>query len=372
MTFALGPIANAQGEFKKRIKGTFENNIYTSPEKDFQIHAPRLTFEKWVSDEASGRAAGGTLVSFGDIAGFDYSVLSYPASQDLTVEEALLFSGVVHDKQVVQAAHGREWRVLSRFPGGSNTEEFNAGARKRLDLVAASAIFTANSRTYHVSAGLPLMSVTSFEERAKMVRHHLEEFLAGFQALNNPASDGKAPNVSIKQEIHGTLRNDVYTSASKDYRVRAPRPFRLGMKVRDENEADACEVIFSDDFGGFYRVLSFGMANGVTLEKSLRALKGPIEQKEMQTDRGKEFRVINVERAGAEVGVKIADAPPNSKAGTPDLVTANAAFVANGRIYHVVAGAVSFDSSGTEAAAEVARRRLEKFLAGFEALQSAK
>ncbi len=321
MTFALGPIANAQGEFKKRIKGTFENNIYTSPEKDFQIHAPRLTFEKWVSDEASGRAAGGTLVSFGDIAGFDYSVLSYPASQDLTVEEALLFSGVVHDKQVVQAAHGREWRVLSRFPGGSNTEGFNAGARKRLDLVAASAIFTA---------------------------------------------------VSIKQEIHGTLRNDVYTSASKDYRVRAPRPFRLGMKVRDENEADACEVIFSDDFGGFYRVLSFGMANGVTLEKSLRALKGPIEQKEMQTDRGKEFRVINVERAGAEVGVKIADAPPNSKAGTPDLVTANAAFVANGRIYHVVAGAVSFDSSGTEAAAEVARRRLEKFLAGFEALQSAK
>jgi len=40
MTFALGPIANAQGEFKKRIKGTFENNIYTSPEKDFRFMLP--------------------------------------------------------------------------------------------------------------------------------------------------------------------------------------------------------------------------------------------------------------------------------------------------------------------------------------------
>jgi len=102
MTFALGPIANAQGEFKKRIKGTFEKQYLHQPGKRFSDSCSQTHFEKWVSDEASGRAAGELwcLWRYCRLRLFGAFVSS---SQDLTVEEALLFSGVVHDKQVVQA-----------------------------------------------------------------------------------------------------------------------------------------------------------------------------------------------------------------------------------------------------------------------------
>jgi hypothetical protein len=250
--------------------------------------------------------------------------------------------------------------------------EFTAEKERRLDLVTASAIFAANGRTYEVSAGYSVTPSATREHLVKTTSADLEKFLAGFKTLSGGAADGKTPDIALKRSIRGTFSNDVYTSFLKDYRVRAPRPFRRGMEISDEGDHNAAQVLFTDDLGGFYRVVSMSGGDGVTLEDSLRALMEPTERHEIQTARGKEFRVINIERAGAEVGIKIAGAESNSKAGTPDLVTANAVFAANGRIFHVVAGAVSFDNSGIPAASEVAQRRLEKFLAGFETVQGRK
>lgn len=53
MVLSMGQPAAAQFKFKKHIKGTLENDVYTSPEKDFAVHTPRLAFDRWVSDEAA-------------------------------------------------------------------------------------------------------------------------------------------------------------------------------------------------------------------------------------------------------------------------------------------------------------------------------
>ena len=249
--------------------------------------------------------------------------------------------------------------------------EITGGGERRLDLVTASAIFAANGRTYQVSAGYSVVSSATKEHLIKTTSADLEKFLAGFKTLSGAPADGKTADMALKRKIRGTYSKDIYTSFLKDYRVHAPRPFRLGMEISDEGDHDTAQVLFLDSWGGFYRVVSIS-GDGRTLEGSLQALKEPIEQHEIQGARGKEFRVINVERNNAEASIKIAGAAPDSKAGRPDLVTANAVFAANGRIYHVVAGAVSFDNSGTQAAGQIAQRRLENFLSGFEALQGGK
>jgi hypothetical protein len=367
MVLIYAQAAAAQFSLKKHVRGKLESDVYTSPEKDFQIHVPMLPFG-WMEDEASSNTDSARQVVFTDIMGSYYSAASYPASQDMSLDEALLRSGIVHRKEVSQTVRGREWRVISVYPGGSNLEDILAGTKKQLDLVTMSAVFAANNRTYRITAGVTRMKDGDFEVLWKNALRHLEDFLTGFKALSDAQTENKVPDIAIKKEIRGTFNHDAYTSSLKDYHVQAPRPFRPGITVRDESEKVASEVIFSDDFGGFYRVVSFNAESGITLESSLRALKEPLEQKEVQTARGKEFRIINVERNGAEVSIKMEHKPADSKAGTPDLVTANAAFMANGRVYHVIAGAVNFDESGMQAAKELAQRRLERFLSGFEPL----
>ena len=372
MLLSMSQPADAQFKFKKHIKGTLVNDLYTSPEKDFEIQAPMLSFDRWVSDEAATKDGASMRVTFGDIVGSYYFVCSYPASQDLSPDEVLLLSGTVQDMKLTETGRGREWRVVSTFPGGSNTMEITGGKDRRLDLVTASAIFAANGRTYQVSAGYSVVSSATKEHLIKTTSDDLEKFLAGFKTLSGAAADGKTADIALKRNIRGAYSKDIYISFLKDYRVHAPWPFRLGMEISDEGDRDVAQVLFTDSLGGFYRVVSISSDNGRTLEGSLQALKEPIEQHEIQGARGKEFRVINVERNNAEASIKIAGAAPDSKAGRPDLVTANAVFAANGRIYHVVAGAVSFDNSGTQAAGQIAQRRLENFLSGFEAVQGGK
>jgi hypothetical protein len=381
-----GQVSTAQHKIHEDVSGRFEKDIYTSPELDFQIHAPKFAFEKWVSDSAG--ADGARRVVFRDSLGSYHSVLAFPISQGLTPDEALLLvSGVVHHKQAMQTPHGREWQVLSVLPGAGGVE-FHAGVEKPLDVVAASAIFSAYGRTYRVSAGFEVMGPhpDNLEERGEAARSDLKTFLAGFR-VNRAAPEDTDPHyllrrnlasvfakasMPITKEIQGTLDHDevLYTSSFKDFQVRAPKPFRQGMAVRDQGTSDAHEVIFSDAFGSVYRVSSLSMANELTLEMSLRILEDPIQQHEIQSTRGREFRIVNVKRRGAEACLNVAAALETSKTVVPDLVIANAVFIANARIYHVSVGTVSFDDSGTQAASEVARTRLEKFLAGFKALEN--
>ena len=372
MVLSISQPAAAQFKFKKHIKGTLVNDVYTSPERDFEIQAPTLGFDRWISDETATKDGAAMRVTFYDIVGSYYFVSSFPASQDLSPDEVLLLSGTVQDMKLTETDRGREWRVVSTIPGGSNTMEITGSGERRLDLVTASAIFAANGRTYQVSAGYSVTPTAAKEHLIKTTNADLEKFLAGFKTLSGAPADGKTADMSLKRNIRGAYNKDIYTSFLKDYRVHAPRPFRMGMEISDAGDRDTAQVLFMDDLGGFYRVVSISGDNGGTLEGSLRAFKEPIEQHEIQGARGKEFRVINVERKNAEGSVKIAGATPDSKAGIPDLVTANAVFAANGRIYHVVAGAVSFDNSGTQAAGQIAQRRLENFLSGFEALQGGK
>lgn len=368
LIFTLSIFADAQSGIKKHIKGSFVNGVYTSPEKDFQVHAPELSFNASVYDELVARAGGIRNMAFSDILGSQYSVLSFPASLELTLDEALLSSGIVYDKQFTQTARGPEWQMLSVLPNGSNIEEIANGIDKQLDLISACSIFAANSRTYRICAGIPNMAGRNFEMNAERARLNLGNFLAGFRTNNVPSNE-KEPDITLTKKIQGTFSNNIYTSPLKYYRVRAPKPFRPGMNVRDENERTGTEVIFSDDMGGFYRVITLNIA---TLEESLGALKEPIQKQEIQTARGKEFRVLNVERAGAEVSLRVPGAAKDSNAGIPDLVTANAAFIVNGLVYHVVAGVINFDNANTQTTGEIARKRLEKFLAGFEVLPSAR
>jgi hypothetical protein len=232
-----------------------------------------------------------------------------------------------------------------------------------VNLIAVSALFTAHGRVYKVSA--EGMTGKSQDELIASSGRVLDGVLSSFQAVDAGVTE-RAPEVDVNTSIQGAFSKDVYTDPAHNFRVRAPRMVRGTLQVKDEWVPSGGQVMFGDRLGGFYRVVRVDLP-GKTVEDALRTLHEPREKQEVQTPRGRELRVIDVERANAEVRLSTVSGG-ESKQETPDLVTANAIFIANDHVHQVVAGVVSFDPSNIRGAAEVAGQRLEKFLAGFEVL----
>src|SRR6478672_8983471 len=64
---------------------------------------------------------------------------------------------------------------------------------------------------------------------------------------------------SIKKHIKGSIKGDVYTPPGKEFRVTVPVDESTGGAVRDEQlkeeNFEISQVIFTDDFGSFYRII---------------------------------------------------------------------------------------------------------------------
>jgi hypothetical protein len=180
---------------------------------------------------------------------------------------------------------------------------------------------------------------------------------------------------ATKEPLKGSLEKGLYTSPNKDYQIRVPSDIRSGNggQIRDEVSVQgptASLVIFTNDFGFFYRVVSFRPSDSLTPEDALRVFHDIRDKKVKQTARGQELRVIDVEREGSET-VVTSITKGKATQYKPDLVTANAIFVANQRIYHVTAGiSVLRDVVKPEDQFENSRKLLDEFLETFKALNT--
>lgn len=192
--------------------------------------------------------------------------------------------------------------------------------------------------------------------------------------------------IPIFYEIKGMVREGKYTSREGDYKVLIPSLLKPGARVRDEGDSTGHQVIFTDDLGAFYRIISLNNDKGeFSNEKIVAAFPHARDKQMLETTRGREMRFVDTEKEGAEVVVQSLKQNKGGKIETevrrPDLVTANSVFEVNKRIYHVVAGvtimANLFDEEQTdqqkeERASKGAKGKLEKFLAGLEILSKAK
>ena len=181
----------------------------------------------------------------------------------------------------------------------------------------------------------------------------------------------------LKGRIQGSVIDNVYTNPERDFRVRVPVYEDMGGAARDETAKGSgyliSQVIFTDDFGWFYRVVSITpRKEKATIEGALYTLRDIRDKKEIQTARGRELRVINIEEQGAEVTVTTIKKGSEPKTGKPDLLTANAIFAANGRVYHLVVGFPLYEGSTKEQVTDQVNKKLEDFLVTFEAVKKNK
>lgn len=169
----------------------------------------------------------------------------------------------------------------------------------------------------------------------------------------------------------GNLAKGKYSFPGDKIRVKAPLLLEPGAKIRDEKSNSVIQVVFTDDLGTFYRVIVLDNSGGeFKLEDVLSTFDGLREKQMIETSRGQEIRAIDLEKEGAEITVttmtKDEAGKSKTEKKTPDLLTANAAFVKSTSIIHVVAGMPVFDPAKVETLTATVKERLDKFLAGLE------
>lgn len=178
--------------------------------------------------------------------------------------------------------------------------------------------------------------------------------------------------VSIKKHIKGSIKGDVYTSPGKEFRVAVPVDESAGGAVRDEQGKDVeiSQVIFTDDFGSFYRIISTKTSRSV--DEMMGVFHDIRDKKNTEGPYGRELRVIDVEPEGSEMTITTIKPGSPTEVVKPDLITANVLFSINGRVYHVAAGYMAFRDKGVEREQNMVITRLEQFLAGFQPLENGK
>ena len=192
------------------------------------------------------------------------------------------------------------------------------------------------------------------------------------------ASSGQSSVVQkLGQDIKGKVKDGVYTSVNRDYSVHVPELVYPGAFVRDEGGDGVSQVIFTDDFGAFYRIVMLDKAElGIGLDDSLVVFKHLREKEVVQTARGKEWRLIDVEPEGAELSIKTLQPDASWKERRPDLVIAAAVFEHSGHVYHVIAGTSVLGLKPfvqtEESATTISKQRLDTFLAGLSLNTKAK
>lgn len=200
-------------------------------------------------------------------------------------------------------------------------------------------------------------------------RNALYALLGSVLAMFISIQPARAQN--LKQNIKGSLEHDVYISQLGDFHVQVPVHPETGGAVRDEygkrGDMEMEQVIFTDDFGGFYRIIS--LKSSMSIDQVMNTFGDVREKQTLQTERGRELRVINVEKQGSEINVTSFRPGEPAQTTRPDLVTANLVFEKHGRIYHLAAGAVVLGDHRPEDMFDRARKSLDALLQTFELVE---
>ncbi len=208
-------------------------------------------------------------------------------------------------------------------------------------------------------------------EHPEMIRS-LHSLVAVYRAQGKLDEEEKVRSIiPIFYEIKGVVAEGKYESMDGDYKVVIPGLLKPGARVRDEDvPGELSQVIFTDDLGSFYRIISLKNDKGDhSYERILSIYPEARGKQKLETVRGLEVHFIDVEKEGAEIVVKTfkkeKDGKIEWKEKSPDLVTVNCIFQANNRFYHVVAGVPLMQAMTEERAITLAKERLEKLLAGL-------
>ncbi len=160
-----------------------------------------------------------------------------------------------------------------------------------------------------------------------------------------------------------------YASPGGDYTVKVPSLVKPGARIQEGTDPMNQYVLFADDFGKLYRILSRDNQTGeVTFEQLESGLRigGPIREKEVVTTiRGQEIRLLSLMEEGSPlVSQSTVDGKTVEK--ELDLVEAVSIFLHGNRVYTVSAGVTPWATGLSEAAASAkAKENLETFLAGL-------
>jgi hypothetical protein len=184
-------------------------------------------------------------------------------------------------------------------------------------------------------------------------------------------TSGPRNAMAFKKRLQGSVTGGLYISPEKDFRVAIPVQEAAGGGLYDESgkhgDFDGSQVTFVDDFGSFYRVISWKTVRAISVD-GLNVFHDIREQQTINTEWGRALRVIDIEKEGSEIvvtSIKDGGAPQTSK---PDRITANAIFNANNRTYLVSAGYPIYQAKN-EAVQEQVKIKLERFLGGFQTLE---
>jgi hypothetical protein len=194
-----------------------------------------------------------------------------------------------------------------------------------------------------------------------------------FNCLHVTSAPSKAIQKPEKKLI-GKLSRGEYAFPGGKLRIKIPFLIEPGAKIRDEKADDVTQVILTDDFGAFYRVVALDNSRGeYELDAVLNVFKDIREKEIITTNRGKELRVVDLEKEGAELILtnitKDSEGRTRIEQRAPDLLTANAAFEWDHLIIHVAAGlsvGLSVINPGKEETkVALVKERLDKFLSGI-------
>ena len=189
-------------------------------------------------------------------------------------------------------------------------------------------------------------------------------------ALSNPIyhiQDG------MRTKTKGKVSKGKYLSPDKDFRISIPLLVQPGAIIVDQVDEDGVTLTLTDDFGFLYEVVSLKNEQGeMKAENAARAFRDIRESSPMKTSRGDELRIIAIEQGGSFLTENTAKSVNKDKIEweerRPDLLSANAVFEANKRIYIIRAGVSLFKHSDVDRSTETAKKRLEEFISGLELL----
>ncbi len=163
-----------------------------------------------------------------------------------------------------------------------------------------------------------------------------------------------------------------YASPGGEYTVTVPYLVKPGARIQEGTDPPNQFVVFADDFGTQYRILSRDNQTGeVTFEQLESGLRigetpfGPIREKEVvTTSRGQEIRLLSLTEDGSPL-VSRSKVDGKTVERALDLIEAVSIFIHGDRVYTVSAGVTPLFGQSEAAASAKANENLETFLAGL-------
>jgi len=172
--------------------------------------------------------------------------------------------------------------------------------------------------------------------------------------------------------VPGSRLGSSYASPGGEYTVTVPYLVKPGARIQEGTDPPNQIVVFADDFGTKYRILSRDNQTGeVTFEQLESGLRigetpfGPIrETKVVTTSRGQEIRLLSLTEDGSPL-VSRSKVDGKTVERALDLIEAVSIFIHGDRVYTVSAGVTPNMGQSEAVASAKAKENLETFLAGL-------